>query len=763
MTGAMASPDIGVRIQIEGTVQGVGFRPWIFTLARGASLTGRVWNDAGGVTVEAFGDPAQLDAFVARLATPPMPAARVQTLRHEPIAEPAPAAFEIVASRPAAVGRPAIPADLATCDDCRRELRDAGDRRHGHAFVTCTRCGPRYTIATGVPYDRARTTMAGFAMCPACRREYGSPSDRRFHAEAIACPRCGPTLRLLDRRGTPLAGDPIAAAAALLAGGGIVAVKGLGGYHLACDATAPATVAALRVRKRRDAKPFAVMVADLDVAGRCAFLGDAERALLAAPTRPIVLVERRPGSGLADEVAPGATSVGLLLPYTPLHELLMAAVGRPLVMTSGNRSDEPMVTDDRRALHDLGAVADAFLVHDRPIANRCDDSVARVIAGRPVVLRRGRGWVPAALRVRHELPRPLLACGAHLKNAFCLAAGRLAWLGPHVGDLETDDACRDFEAMLARFRRFVGIAPEVVAHDLHPDYFTTRWATERSGLPCIGVQHHHAHVVAAMAEHGVDGPVLGLAWDGTGYGTDGTAWGGELLVADRAGFRRAATFRPVVLAGGDVAVREVWRLALAALDDAFDGAPPLDRLRLFADVAPARIAAVRAMIAARLHAVPAHGVGRWFDVFGALALAAGVSRYEGDVAVRFALAADAGERRPYAFAVAAGSPTAVDLRPALRAAVGDLLAGRPAGTVSGRFHATLAAAAAEVVDVAARAVGRLPVVLTGGCFQNPRLVADVAAGLAGHHDVLTHRDVPPNDGGVALGQAVIAAAALEGR
>ncbi len=451
---------------------------------------------------------------------------------------------------------------------------------------------------------------------------------------------CGPRLRLVDRAGGAVGGDPIAVAARLLREGRILAVKGLGGYHLACDATCREAVAALRARKHRDAKPFAVMVPNLDWVERVARPTRAERDLLAEVSRPIVLVRRRPGGGLADDVAPGNPLVGLMLPYTPLHELLLAAADRPLIMTSGNRSDEPMACDDLDAVQRLARIADFFLRHDRAIANRCDDSVARVIAGRPVLLRRGRGWVPGSLRLRDEVPRPVLAVGAHLKNAFCLAAGDLAWLGPHVGDLETHEACAAFESMVERFQRFVGIEPEVVAHDLHPDYFTTGWA-ERRGLARIPVQHHHAHIASAMAEHGIEGPVIGLAWDGTGYGPDGTAWGGELLVADRVGFRRLATFRPLPLAGGDRAIVEVWRIALALLDDAFGGDPPLERLRLFDAVDPVRIASVRRMIASGLRAPLAHGVGRYFDAFGAILLRAAESRYEGEVATQLGL-----RRRP---------------------------------------------------------------------------------------------------------------------
>ena len=761
----------GVRIDVDGLVQGVGFRPWVHAIANAAAIGGRVWNHPAGVTIEAFGDRDALRVLVGQLEHPPMPAARVSGVRCQPIPSEAVQSFEIVTSRmvasdlmagrDGAARRPSIPPDLATCDDCRHDFLDPTNRRYGYAFTNCTRCGPRYTISLDVPYDRPRTTMGTFPMCEACRREYDDPGNRRFHAQPNACPVCGPRLRLVDATRAVLPGDPIHAAARLLRAGGIVAVKGLGGYHFACDATRADAVATLRARKRRDQKPFAAMVASLAAAERLALLGAADRDLLLAPSRPIVLVPRRHGSRLADGVAPGNPLVGLMLPYTPLHQLLLAAVDRPLVMTSGNYSDEPIVSDDTEALHRLGGIADAFLQHDRDIANRCDDSVARVIGGRPVVLRRSRGWVPASIRVPHRFPQPILACGAHLKSAFCFAADDLIWLGPHIGDLETHEACEAFEAAVARFQTFVGIEPQVIAHDLHPDYFSTRYATLRQAALHIGVQHHHAHVASAMAEHGLEGPVIGLAWDGTGYGTDGTAWGGELLVADLAEFRRLATFRAIRLAGGDRAIREVWRSALALLDDAFNGDPPLQRLPLFEHVPAGHVDAARRLIASGWQAPLAHGVGRYFDAFGAIVLGTREARYEGQVAMQLTFAADATQRRAYGFEMErCDDPPTVDLRPAVRTAVADLLAGTSAATIAGRFHATLTAAALEMVRLAERQVGRLPVVLSGGCFQNARLVEDIQAALTPDFRVYVHEQVPPNDGGIALGQAVIAGARL---
>jgi hydrogenase maturation protein HypF len=754
--------DEGRRIEVRGTVQGVGFRPWIYRLARDEGIAGRVRNDGLGVTIEASGRPEALDRFVRRIRSEAPPAAAVRAVLVESVAAERVAGFEIASSEGGEGRRVSIPPDLATCPECLAEVLDPSDRRHGYAFTNCTRCGPRYTIARDVPYDRARTTMSRFPMCRRCSDEYWAPDDRRFHAQPNACPECGPTLRLGDPVGWTVSADPgpagtLVFAAARLKEGALVAVKGLGGFHLACDATSPEAVCRLRERKRRDQKPFAVMVRDLDEAERLAVLLPEERRLLESVERPIVLVRRRQDSGLADEVGPGNPLVGLLLAYSPLHHLLLAAVGRPLVMTSGNLSEEPMAAEDEEARERLGGIADLFLSHDRPIENRCDDSVARVIAGVPTVLRRARGYVPRAVILARPVQRPVLACGAHLKNTFCLAAGDQAWLGPHVGDLDNLEACRHYEDQVERLQRFLGIRPEVVAHDLHPDYFTTGYAENRPEATRVAVQHHHAHVASAMAEHGLEGPVLGLAWDGTGLGTDGASWGGELLLATFEGFERLATLRPLRLAGGDEAIRQVWRIALAALDDAFEGTPPLDDLALFREVSARDVTVVRQMLGAGLRAPRAHGAGRYFDAFGALGLGRPRSTYEGQVALEWNLVAAEGEEHAYPHAVATdGEASEIDLRPAVREATTELVAGEPAALVSARFHNTLAEAAAGVVSAAAERYGRLPVVLTGGCFQNARLAADVQRRLEGVHRVALHREVPPGDGGLALGQALVA-------
>jgi hydrogenase maturation protein HypF len=757
------APVEGRRIEIRGTVQGVGMRPFVFRLARALGVRGRVKNDARGVTIEAFADARTLDDFQRRLGAERPPAASLDEVRAGPIAPEAVADFAIVASEAAEERRVSLPPDLATCPACLAEVRDPSDRRHRYPFTNCTDCGPRFTIARDVPYDRAATTMAPFRMCPDCRREYQDPGNRRFHAEPNACPACGPRLSLRDAAGAPLPGaDPLAGAAQALQEGRVVAVKGLGGFHLACDATSPGAVRRLRQRKRREEKPLAVMARDPAEAERLAILSDAERRLLLSAERPIVLVHRREAAGLCPELAPGSPLLGLFLPYTPLHHLLLEAAGRPLVMTSGNLSEEPIAFRDQDALARLGSIADLFLLHDREIESRADDSVARVVAGRPVLLRRSRGYVPRPVPLRRRLARPVLACGAHLKNAVCLAAGDQATLGPHVGDLENLETYDALSQVVERMERFLRLRPEVVACDLHPLSLSTRYARERAAAlsaPLVPVQHHHAHLCAAMAEHGLEGPVLGLIWDGTGYGPDGAAWGGELLLADARGFERLATFRPLPLAGGDAAIREPWRVALAALDEAFDGDPPLSRLPLFRGLAAERVALVRQMIRTGLNAPAAHGAGRLFDVAGALALSRGLSRHEGQVAMALDAAADPAEPGRYPFAVdQSRDPWQLDWRPLVRALVEDLLAGQSPARVAARFHESLAAAAGELVRAAAARRGALPVVLSGGCFQNARLAEGVLGALPGF-EVYLHQRVPPGDGGLALGQALVADAA----
>jgi hydrogenase maturation protein HypF len=763
-----ATPIEGRLIEISGTVQGVGFRPWVYRVARELGVRGSVRNGTTGVTIEAYGAPQILDRFLHRFDADLPPAAEISVLSFHSI-EPARCTDFRIEQSSADVEegegrRPSIPADLPTCDRCLAETFDFADRRYRYPFTNCTDCGPRFTITRQSPYDRADTSMAEFEMCAACRTEYETADSRRFHAEPNACPRCGPRLELLGADGQQIhASDPLAAACDALAAGRILAVKGLGGYHLACDAANELAVATLRRRKRRDAKPFAVMCSDLAAAAELIELEEATQTLLVRRERPIVIARRCADAPVANSIAPGHDRLGVFLPYTPLHHLILQQVARPLVMTSANLSDEPSIHRDDIAVHKLVGIADYFLVHDREIVSRTDDSVATVINSRPTLLRRSRGYVPGPVVLKHADGPVTLGCGAHLKNTFCLAVGNAAYLGPHMGDLESLDALGSYRETIARMERFLDVHPSILAHDLHPNYLSTCYADERSheceGVRAIGVQHHHAHIAAVMAEHKLEGPVLGLAWDGVGLGTDAALWGGELLLADFAGFRRLATFRPIAMAGGDTAVRQIWRLALAVLDDAFDRAPPINRLALFKDIGLQHIDVVRRMIATGLNAPPAHGVGRWFDAVAAIGLGMTHAKYEGQAAMYWEQACVAKSAAAYPFEIDRSSdPWQIDPRRTVRALVKDLLDGHGVGQVSSRFHQTLIDAGREVVAAAQTKHHVKDIVLAGGCFQNARLVEGLERSIGEVSPIHRGIEVPCGDGGLALGQVAIARA-----
>ncbi len=747
----------GRHIEVCGVVQGVGFRPWVFQLAMRDHVSGRVWNHSTGVAIDAFGDDQALERFTSDLRSDAPPAAVVRDVSWRMIPFSEAAGFTIAQSAESVTRRITIPPDLATCDECLADISDPDNRRYRYPFTNCTNCGPRYSIVRDVPYDRATTTMARFVMCADCQGEYDDPLDRRFHAQPNACPKCGPKLTALTPEGRVSVEEPIGFAARAINAQLIVAVKGLGGFHLACDATSSPAVERLRERKQREAKPLAVMVRDVDEARRIASLTDDDLQLLTAVERPIVLVTQNQHSGIAPEVTGENPLIGLFLPYTPLHHILLAECARPLVMTSGNVADEPMVYRNEDAVAQLTGIADVFLVHDRDIESRVDDSVVRVIDSKPMVMRRARGYVPRGIEMRREFAEPLLACGAQLKNAFCIVDGNVAFLGPHIGDLETVATLHSFEFAIEKMKRFIGVEPRVVAHDMHGDYFSTQYALALPDVQTIAVQHHHAHVASAMAEHGLDGTVVGVAYDGTGYGTDGTSWGGEILIAGYETFRRFATFRGIPLAGGDQAIRQVWRIALALLDDAFDGTPPLDAIPLFHSIPRQAIESVRRMISHHVNTPLARGAGRYFDALGAIGLSMAHARYEGEVAFQWNVAADPDEHGRYEVVIhEAAEPYEVDFRPLVRAAVEDLLTGRSAAVISARFHNTLADVTADVARTAAIAAGDVPIVLTGGCFQNARLAESVIGALRGTNRVFMNRSIPPGDGGLALGQALIA-------
>src|SRR6266516_2032662 len=561
-------------VRVEGVVQGVGFRPFVYSLATRLGLAGWVGNDVDGVFAEVEGAAEAVGEFMVALRRDAPPLASVDEIATSPLRPDGSTAFSIAPSQAAGERRTLVSADTATCLDCLAELTDPADRRYGYPFINCTNCGPRFTIVTGVPYDRPLTTMAPFTMCAECEAEYRNPADRRFHAQPVCCPACGPRLRLLDTRQNEMAGNPLAQAARLLAGGHVVAVKGLGGYHLAVDASSEAAASALRARKHREDKPFALMVADLAAARELCEVDETGESLLASARRPVVLLARRPGAPVAGAVAPGNRQLGIMLPYTPLHHLLLAEAGRPIVLTSGNISDEPIAYTDEDALARLAGIADAFLTHDRAIHIRTDDSVVRPLRGRETLLRRSRGYAPEPLGLATRLPRPVLACRAELNNTFCLAVEHRAFVSHHIGDLENFETLRSFTDGIAHFRRLFDTEPEVVAYDLHPDYLSTKYALDLDGVDLAGVQHHHAHIASCLADNEEAGPVIGVAFDGTGFGVDGTIWGGEFLAAGLTSFERGGHLAPVPMPGGAAAIRQPWRMAAAYLDAAYGGEPP---------------------------------------------------------------------------------------------------------------------------------------------------------------------------------------------
>ncbi|MEU4463962.1 carbamoyltransferase HypF [Streptomyces sp. NPDC024017] len=762
---APATRAVRRRVTVRGTVQGVGFRPFVHRLATDLGLAGFVSNTAGGVLIEVEGPPDGVADFCDRLAKEPPPLATVTGVGVEDLpATGADDAFGI-RSTDRSPGSTLLPPDTATCPDCLRELGDPADRRHRHPFVTCTHCGPRFTIATGMPYDRVATTMTAFPMCGECAREYGDPLDRRFHAQPVACPDCGPRLRLVRACGSGVRpardAEALASARALLAAGRIVAVKGLGGYHLACDATDARAVDTLRARKARGGKPFAVMCADLDEVRRIAELPASARAALTSSRRPIVLLRRRAeANGLAPGVCPGSPHLGVLLPYTPVHTLLFGLPGDPpgprvLVMTSGNRSGEPIVTDDDEALTRLAGLADAWLAHDRPIASPCDDSLLRVRPdGTEQVLRRSRGYVPRPLRLPVPV-RPALAVGGDLKNALCLGEGDQAWFGPHIGDmgdLATLEAARRADTHL---RGLTGVSPELVAADRHPGYHSTRWAARLAGHAPVLVQHHHAHIASAMAEHGLDGttPVIGVAFDGTGYGTDGTVWGGEILLAGYGGFRRYAHLSPAPLPGGDAGVANPCRLALARLWAA--GLPWDTDLPCVTACLPDELSVLEKQLTGGLACVATSSMGRLFDAVSSLVGVCHRAGYEAQAALELEAAATSAwgaDTSAYTFA------RGLDPAPVLSALVADLRRGTPAAVLAARFHRAVARAVAEICRRARQDTGLTCVALSGGVFANALLEEECARLLTEDgFAVLRHGEVPPNDGGLALGQLVVAA------
>ncbi|MFG1363355.1 carbamoyltransferase HypF [Xanthobacter versatilis] len=763
----MGTEVAGEEIEVSGIVQGVGFRPFVYRLARRLDLVGDVRNAGDRVIIRIAGLASARDAFAAALADEAPVLARVEQMMRRPAQVPD-GPFRIMESAAGTVSVGVVP-DVATCPACRAEIADPKARRFRYAFTNCTDCGPRFSIVTGLPYDRPATTMAGFPMCPACRAEYEDPTDRRFHAQPIACPDCGPKLWLEGDDAT--GADPIERAAALLRTGHILAIKGIGGFHIACDATNADAVALLRARKHRPTKPLAVM-ADMATAHPLCVLTPEEEAALAHPSAPILLLSLKPGAPLAPGIAPGQRHLGVMLPYTPLHHLLLAAVGRPLVMTSGNRSSEPQIFRDDEARERLAGIVDAFLMHDRPIARRLDDSVARHVAGRLRIMRRGRGLAPMPLTLPADFADapPVLALGGELKSALCLTHGAKALLSHHLGDLDEPATGDAFETALADYAALFAHKPAAVAVDLHPDYRATRLGEDMPatrGLPLERVQHHHAHMAAAMAEAGwrrADGPVVGIALDGLGLGEDGTAWGAEILVCDYRTSRRVARLSPIPLAGGDAASREPWRVLLAHLDRAL-GRSAVDGDPLLAALFAAKpLLTLRAMMDKGLNVPPASSAGRLFDAVAALlGLAPDRLSHEGEAAMALEAAAQE-DAPPYPFAFHAEAiPIEIDPAPLFKALVDDLHAGRPAPAMAAAFHAGLAEAFTGAAARVAKSEGLTAVALSGGVFQNARLLEETVRRLESFGLApLVPGDVPANDGGLAFGQAVVAAARLMG-
>lgn len=744
-------------IAVGGTVQGVGFRPFIYQLAAAHQLSGWVCNTGDGVLIEVEGLATSVRQFYADITGKAPPLARIADINNEEIPLLQEKTFRIIESSGRSQSKAGIPPDIATCADCRADISDPANRRYQYPFTNCTNCGPRFTIIRELPYDRPLTTMRDFVMCPACQAEYEDPMNRRFHAQPNACPVCGPHLQWDDQQGVDDAWA-ISQTVAALRAGEVIALKGLGGYHLACDARNETAVATLRERKGRAGKPFAVMCPHLAAARQlCTIDADAERILL-SPEHPILLLPKNSSYNLASQVAPALNTLGVMLPYTPLHTILLAEFGGTLVMTSGNLSEEPIAYEDADAHERLGKLADHFLTHTRPIHLACDDSVARVFHGKELLLRRARGYVPQPLHVSDEELPQVLACGGDLKNTFCLTRGHTALLSQHLGDLENPVTLAHFEHVLQHFCAFYDVKPKIIAHDLHPDYHSTRLALAQGTGPKIAVQHHHAHIAGCMAEHRLIDPVIGVAFDGTGYGTDGTIWGGEILVADALDFRRVAHLRPVPLPGGEAAIKRPARIALAYLLNAGLG------------LAEARVAVpglsemeasiIQQQITRGINAPLTSSMGRLFDAVSALLGICTDVSYEGQAAIELEIAAlETRQSRVYSYHLdkQADGNTIIDIAPLIK----ELVANRDKGTKANLaygFHRTIAEMTAEVC-CQQRDIGQInQVVLSGGVFQNMLLLEMISQLLTTKgFEVFFPSVIPCNDGGISLGQAMIAA------
>ncbi len=749
-------------VSVKGVVQGVGFRPFVYQLAHAHNLAGWVTNTSGEVRIEVEGSREQADAFLVDLEKKAPPQSHITDVMSTRLGPIGYQKFEIRESLAEAGKYQLISPDLATCPECRTEIFDPANRRYGYPFTNCTNCGPRFTIIEDIPYDRPLTTMKVFPMCPDCRKEYGDPLNRRFHAQPNACPVCGPQLRLVDAAGRQLPSqDVIGDAAENIKEGKIVAIRGLGGFLLACDATNQIAVEELRGRKHRPAKPFAVMMENVaEVENRC-LVSTEEKTLLTSAAAPIVLLKIGDCSDMADSVAPGLKYLGVMLPYTPLHHLLMAEVNRPLIMTSGNMSEEPIARDNKESLSRLGNIADYFVLHNRDIFSRYDDSVIMFEAGARRMLRRARGYAPYPIRLSSPVPQ-MLGVGAQEKNTFCLTRDDNAFVSQHIGDMENEETFDHFENTLALYKKMFRIAPTLIACDLHPEYFATKWAqaeATRLGLPLVKVQHHHAHIVSCLTENGVTGKVIGVALDGTGYGADGKIWGGEFLVADTAGFERAAHLEYLPLAGGEAAIKKPYRTAAGYLYRLFGDQGLTMATRCLRDVEGSEIGLIKQLVDRGLNSPETSSAGRLFDAVAALL---GVNReiqYEAQAAIELEMAAEGVDSRvSYPFdIVAEGGHKIIRLRRLFESLMADIDAGIPVPEAAARFHNSVVDIIGRTCEIIKDENGLDAIALSGGCFMNRRLLRRSIERLSGMgFKVYSHRDVPTNDGGISLGQVAVA-------
>ena len=751
------------KISVRGVVQGVGFRPFVYRLARQHNLKGYVRNTSGNVEIEVEGSEETLNHFLASLQDEAPPRAQIETIETAICSTKGYSSFEIRESLAQAGKRQLVSPDIATCDDCKREIFSEVDRRFGYPFTNCTNCGPRFTIIEDIPYDRASTTMRSFLMCRECQQEYDDALNRRFHAQPNACDVCGPQLQLTDKCGSPIpCNDVIGTAAALLKEGNVLATKGLGGFHLVCDATNKAAVGQLRTRKQRPSKPLAVMIKNIEEAEKHCILTPVERELLASPECPIVLAEwKQESSSICPTVAPNLRYLGIMLPYTPFHHLLLSEADRPLVMTSANLCGEPLAKDNEEALRKLGTIADYFVLHNRDIHVRCDDSVCMVGAESPQVIRRARGYAPHPIHLPFEA-KQVLACGAELKNTICLTHGRHAFLSQYIGDMENEETLQHFEDTIALYEQLFRIKPQIVAYDMHPEYIATKHALElgaREGSKLVAVQHHHAHIASCLADNEVEGPVIGVAFDGTGYGTDDTIWGGEFLIADWHGFERAGHLEVVPLPGGEAAIKKPYRMALGYLYTLLGEDFPLEGLPLD-KVDPIESEVIKQQLKRRINSPLTSSAGRLFDAVAALTGVRQAIDYDAQAAIELemAVADDVTETDVYPCSIdQQQGKRVVRLGKLFEAIIHDVKKGTPVAAISAKFHRTVADAITSMCRQIAEERGINQVALSGGVFQNRLLLRLVTAALKRESfTVLTHRRVPCNDAGISLGQAVIA-------